>query len=32
MSKSSDNKYYLNIHHRSIAISIDASSGIIEQS
>ncbi len=31
MSKSSDNKYYLNIHHRSIAINIDENSGIIEQ-
>jgi hypothetical protein len=32
MSKSSDNKYYLNIHHRSIAINIHEESGAIEQS
>lgn len=32
MSKSSENKYYLNIHHRSIAINIDQDSGVAEQS
>lgn len=32
MSKPSENRYYLNIHHRSIAINIDQDSGMIEQS
>jgi hypothetical protein len=32
MSKSSENKYYLNIHHRSIAINIDQEAGTLEQS
>ena len=32
MSKTSDNTYYLNIHHRSIAININKSSGNIEPS
>ena len=31
MSKSSNTNYYLNIHHRSIAINMDKNSGIIEQ-
>jgi len=32
MSKSSENRYYLNIHHRSIAINIDQDRGVVEQS
>ena len=32
MSKISGNQYYLNIHHRSIAINIDQESGSVEQS
>lgn len=32
MSKASDNKYYLNIHHRSIAINIDQETETLEQS
>ena len=32
MSKSSNTNYYLNIHHRSIAININQVSGAVEQS
>ena len=32
MSKASDNKYYLNIHHRSTALNVNQVSGAIEQS
>ena len=32
MSKTSENNYYLNIHHRAIAINVEQNSGIVEQS